>query len=307
MLKFGRYDFTRLDKLYMNNPPTPSAEYPWLEIVHPDVQPGQVHYALFYFDGTLSVIRHGWEKIMIAVMVESICEDLPPTPEIETEVAQYVDRSTGILTIRQMKWLEEAVRRYGFAHLRRTAAEYKRIYNERLLQPVSRRLALLDGNDAAREAWMVAGARDFLERLVARGVKLFLASGTDQEYVEREADALGIRDYFDGYIFGAKGDSESDSKEMVIQRILSEQRLQGEELLVVGDGPVEIQYARKASAVALGVAADEVKRSGLDPRKRQRLLNAGADWIISDFLHSAELVEMLCELKISTSNPLPDK
>lgn len=269
-------------------------EYPWLEFAHPCAQLGRVRYALFDFDGTLSVIRHGWEQIMIAVMLESICHDQLPSPQIIAEVSQYVDQSTGILTIKQMKWLEEAVRRYGISGIKHSASKYKRIYNERLLQPVSQRLALLDGSQEARDGWMVAGARDFLHRLTRRGVKLFLASGTDQEYVEQETRALGINDYFDDHIYGAKGDSELDSKDLVIQRILNEQDLKGEELLVVGDGPVEIKSARQRGAVTLGIAANEIDRTGLDPRKRQRLLEAGANFIITNFLHSSELVEILC-------------
>ena len=268
--------------------------YPWLEVANPTARVGRVRYALFDFDGTLSVIRHGWEKIMIAIMLESICEGQPPPPEIEAEVAGYVDKSTGILTIQQMKWLEEAVGRHGIAKNRRKAGEYKRIYLERLLQPVDQRLRGLDGSQEAGEAWMVAGARDFLLQLTQRGVKLFLASGTDQEYVVREAEALGIAGLFKGQIHGAQGDSEADSKEMVIQRILAEQGLQGEELLVAGDGPVEIHYARQVGAVALGVACQETDCTSLDVRKRQRLLHAGADLIVSNFLHSTELVEIFC-------------
>ncbi len=273
-----------------NNHPTTSD---WLEVLRAEARLGEVRYALFDFDGTISVIRHGWEQIMIAVMVESICGSRPPTPELEAEVARYVDQSTGILTIKQMKWLAETVQRYGFTEAR-PAMEYKRIYNERLLKPVYARLAQLDGSQAARDGWTIAGVRQFLQELIARGVVLFLASGTDQEYVLQEAAALGVAELFGGRIYGAKGSSEDDSKEMVIQRILTEQNLRGAQLLVVGDGPVEIRYARQAGALALGVAADETRRAGLDARKYQRLRNAGADLMVTDFLHAAELAARLC-------------
>ena len=268
--------------------------YPWLEVVNPEAMVGEARYALFDFDGTLSVIRQGWEKIMVAVMLESICEDQPPTPEIEAEVTQYVDQSTGILTIKQMKWLEEAVNRHGIAKNKRTASAYKRIYLDRLLQPVYERLEQIDDSQAGRQSWMVAEASDFLLRLSQHGVRLFLASGTDQEYVLKEAEALGVAHFFQGRIYGAQGDSEADSKEVVIQRILAEHSLSGKELVVVGDGPVEIRSARQAGAVALGVACNEADRTSLDERKRQRLLQAGADLLISNFNHAAELVRLLC-------------
>ena len=269
------------------------ADIDWLEIVHPEVDLGHTRYALFDFDGTVSVIRHGWEQIMRAVMLESICPGRTPPPEIEAEVVDYIDRSTGILTIKQMKWLEETVGRYGMAKDGYSASQYKRMYNERLLQPVYQRLAQLDGSQSAREAWMIAGATGFLRELTTRGVKLFLASGTDQAYVDAEAAALGVTNFFAGHVYGAQGDSETDSKEQVINRILHEHDLHGKELLVVGDGPVEIQYARQAGAVSLGVAADESLRRGLNPRKRQRLLHAGADIIVTDFTHYHELAAIL--------------
>ena len=266
--------------------------YPWFEFVHPETRLGNVRYALFDFDGTISVIRQGWEKIMAQVMLESICGDGAVSAEVEADVGEYIDRSTGILTIVQMKWLVEAVKRYGYVEDVRTASEYKRIYTQRLLKPVYERLESLSG-DQARDGFMIQGARRFLDELVGRGVKLLLASGTDEEYVRNEAEALGAAELFLPHIYGAQGDAETDSKELVIGRILKENQLRGEELVVVGDGPVEIRYARQVGAVALGVASDELRRSGLNPRKRKRLLEAGADCIVADFEHAEELAEAL--------------
>ena len=230
---------------------------------------------------------------MIPMMVEMICDGAPPTLEIESEAAEFVDRSTGILTIKQMRWLEEAVRRHGLACRPLKAQEYKSIYNERLLQPVRERMTQLDGSRSARDGLMIAGARDFLEHLEHRGVALYLASGTDHVYVQEEASALGVTGLFGQHIYGAQDDTEACTKERIIQRILDENGLHGEELLVVGDGPVEIRNAKGRGALALGLAADEYRRHGLDRRKRERLLSAGADLIVTDFLHHAELVRFL--------------
>ncbi len=273
---------------------TDLSPYLWLEILHPEVRTGQTRCALFDFDGTLSVIRRGWERIMISLMIEMISDGNSIPLGIERTVEEYVDHSTGILTIKQMQWLEEAVRRYGRASRVLTASEYKQIYNERLLCPVRMRLNGGDGRPVAPDELMIAGARDFLEKLAARGVRLFLASGTDQEYVQEEAHILGIDGLFKGQIYGARGDSEVDSKELVIERILKENHLAGEELLVVGDGPVEIRYARQVGAVALGVAADEDTRQTLSPRKRARLAEAGADLLVTNFLQADTLVDLFC-------------
>lgn len=266
---------------------------PWLEVVNPAIRLGRVCHALFDFDGTVSVIRHGWENVMIPLMVGMICDGAAPSPELEAEVAAYVDHSTGILTIKQMQWLEEAVHRYGLARSPLTARAYKRIYNERLLRPVRQRMQQLDGSGSARDGLMIAGARDFLLGLRARGIELYLASGTDHVYVTEEATALGVADLFGERIYGALDDSEANTKEQIIQRIMREHDLRGDELVVVGDGPVEIRNAKARDAVALGLAADEERRQGLDPRKRQRLLKAGVDLIVTDFLHHEGLARYL--------------
>ena len=266
---------------------------PWLEVVNPSIRLRCVRHALFDFDGTVSVIRRGWENIMIPMMVEMICDGHPSTPEIEAEVAEYVDRSTGILTIKQMEWLEEAVHRFGLARSVKTAREYKRIYNERLLNPVHRRVSQIDGTLTSRDQFMVEGARAFLQGLYDNGVTLYLVSGTDNPYVLEEAEVLGITQYFGNRIYGALDDTEANTKEKIIQRILEDHNLRGEELIVVGDGPVEVYNAKDRDAVTLGVAVDEDKRFGLNPRKRLRLLAAGADLIVTDFLHHQELLEYL--------------
>ncbi|KPL21545.1 MAG: hypothetical protein AMJ93_09380 [Anaerolineae bacterium SM23_84] len=265
----------------------------WLEVVNPGVLLGRVRHAMFDFDGTISVIRRGWQTIMVSMMVEMICGDHPPTPQIKDEVTDYVDRSTGMLTITQMRWLAEAVRRHGLNHLQMSARDYKRIYNERLLHPVRKRLHRIDGSQTSCDRLMIAGARDFLHGLWERGVTLYLASGTDQIHVLNEAAALGIDELFGNNVYGADDDAEDWTKEQIIEAILQAHDLRGEQLLVVGDGPVEIRNGSARRAVTLGVAADEERRQGLDPRKRERLLDAGADLIVTDFMHHEDLLAYL--------------
>lgn len=277
--------------------------YTWLEIANPHTQLGRVRHALFDFDGTISVIRRGWETIMIAMMVEMICDDQPVPDGLEDEVAAFVDRSTGVLTIEQMRWLEDAVRRYGLAQHPLSAYDYKRIYNERLLGPVRARLAQMDrdGGQVAADTLMIAGVQTFLQGLHERGVTLYLASGTDHTYVQEEAQTLGVAAFFGPHIYGAQDHTDAFSKERIMQQIIADHDLHGAQLLVVGDGPVEIRHAKAHDAVALGIAANEEQRQGLDPRKRQRLLAAGADFIVTDFLHHDDLLAMFTDPDIVQS------
>jgi len=166
----------------MNTPAAPqpvltAADLPsctWIKIINPFAILGHVRHALFDFDGTISVIRRGWEKIMVPMMIEMICGGHSPSSAIIKEVEDYVDRSTGILTIKQMQWLVQAVERYGLSHQLQTAREYKRLYNERLLQPVRQRTSLMDGSQSTRDQLMISGARLFVQELRNRGIKLYL-------------------------------------------------------------------------------------------------------------------------------------
>ncbi|MEM2841818.1 MAG: HAD family hydrolase [Thermoproteota archaeon] len=267
----------------------------WFEIIISDVENrlGHIKHALIDFDGTISVIRQGWEDVMIPMMIEMICDGNKPTPEIEHEVKEYVDYSTGMLTIKQMEWLSEKVRQYGVSKQTKDPYEYKRIYNKRLLDHIEDRLTSLERGIFEPDDFMILGSRSFLRSLKDKGVVLYLASGTDHEYVLREAGALKIDDLFNGGIYGALDFTESHDKEKIIQRIMEKYELRGNEFLVVGDGPVEIRNAKAKKAIALGVASDEIKRHGLNSNKRKRLIEAGADIIISDFEKHISLIKYL--------------
>ena len=63
-----------------------------IEIVNPDLQRGRIKFAIFDFDGTISLIREGWQQIMIPMMVDILMEtpSHESRPEIEGIVRRYV-------------------------------------------------------------------------------------------------------------------------------------------------------------------------------------------------------------------------
>ena len=269
----------------------------WIQVNHPAAlrRLGHIRHVLFDFDGTLSVLRQGWEDVMIPMMIEAIRGGSGRSEQVEQEVREYVDRSTGILTIRQMQWLAEAVQRHGLAGQPRTAGEYKALYLERLMVHVRERIACLESGEAQPREAMIAGAAEFLAGLAQRSVRLYLASGTDHDDVVREAAALGLLPCFAGGVYGALDHNEDHAKERVIQRILDENGLSGDELMIIGDGPVEIREGAQRGALTLGAATDEVARSGWNMRKVERLVNAGADLLVPDFSHWEMLLTLLFE------------
>ena len=267
----------------------------WFRILNPAraAELGSVRHVLFDFDGTLSVLRQGWEPVMERVMLEVICARKTPSQDLIAEVQEYIDRSTGQLTILQMQWLADKVRSYGMQKHPLSAAAYKKIYLQALMGSVSVRLEDLENGKASAAESLMRGSLEFIDGLAEKGVDLYVASGSDHADVLREASALGISNYFQGGIYGALDASEANGKERVIQRILDDHRLVGNELLVVGDGPVEIIEGRQRGAITLGVASDEVVHSGWNEHKIERLTRSGADLLVADFGHSSELIKLL--------------
>ncbi len=263
------------------------------EVLRADFQRGAIRHALFDFDGTLSLIREGWQGVMVPLMAEVLAA-LPgsaPYAELERQVREYVDRTTGIQTIYQMMGLADMVRERGGLPL--LPEIYKQHYLDRLWERIKGRVAGLKAGSIPRESLMVPGAERMLVALRQRGVLCYLASGTDVEYVRDEATALGLSGFFH-QIYGAIPDLGAYSKAMVIATILQANHLQGCELVTFGDGYVEIEETVAVGGIAVGVASDEVGRSGrVDTWKRDRLAAAGAHVIVADLSQTDALLAYL--------------
>ncbi|MDP7279246.1 MAG: HAD family hydrolase [Candidatus Poribacteria bacterium] len=265
-----------------------------IEILHPVVG-HNIRHAVLDFDGTISLIRDGWQNVMVPMMVEVLAET-PATEndeQLEEIVVEFVDRLTGKQTIYQMMQLAEEVKKRGGTEA--DPLDYKDLYNRRLLPDVEQRIAELADGSLEGESLRVPGSLDLLQKLRQRDIHLYLASGTDIEFVRHEAELLGVADYFDGGIFGALREYAKFSKAMVIQKILSDFNLPGNQLLIIGDGYVEIENAKSVSAIAVGVASKENNRYQMNANKRERLIRAGADIIVEDYAEVDVLLNYLFE------------
>jgi phosphoglycolate phosphatase-like HAD superfamily hydrolase len=264
-----------------------------IEILNPNLPRGRFRSVLFDFDGTLSLIREGWPQVMIPMMVAVLQET--GTQETEAEltaaVEDFVMRLNGRQTIYQMIHLAKEVGRRGRQPLEPLA--YKHRYHDLLMQRIQGRLADLESGKACAANWTVPGSLELLDNLKRRGLTLYLASGTDLKYVRQEAKLLGVTPYFGEHIYGALDEYQNFSKQMIIDRILRDNNLRGEELLGFGDGFVEIEEVKKVGGVAVAVASDEVKRQGVNDWKRHRLLQAGADIVIPDYRRQNNLMGYL--------------
>jgi rfaE bifunctional protein kinase chain/domain len=261
-----------------------------------------VTHAIFDHDGTISTLRQGWHLVMEPMMVRAILgpryhsADESLYARVVDSVRKFIDDSTGIQTLVQMQGLVEMVRRFGCVpdHDILDARGYKEIYNDALMLMVRERIAKLRRQELAVEDFVVKNAVRLLEALHSAGVRLYLASGTDQQDVADEAAALGYAHLFDGGIFGSVGDVKVEAKRVVLDRILTEI---GSgvlcTLVTFGDGPVEIRETHKRGGLTIGVASDEIRRYGLETSKRARLVRAGADIIVPDFSQLDALLRLL--------------
>ena len=261
-----------------------------------------IAHAIFDHDGTISVLREGWEKIMEPMMLRAILgpvytrADETTYHKVINRVRTFIDGTTGVQTLVQMQGLVKLVVEFGIVPEAEILDEfgYKAIYNATLLDLVRQRLGKFERNELAVDDFVIKGAVPFLKRLHLAGVKLYLASGSDEDDVIAEARALGYADLFEGRIYGGVGDVSQEAKKIVMDRILKDVGVDEiATMAAFGDGPVEIRESHKRGGLAVGVASDEIRRFGLNQAKRRRLIRAGADLIIPDFSQWDKLLPLL--------------
>ena len=253
-----------------------------------------IQHVVFDFDGTLSLIREGWPEVMLPMFEEL----LPPAngddaASVRAMLLDDIMMLNGKQTIFQMMKFAERVTERGGEPL--DPLEYKHEYLRRLEVRIQSRVERLANGDSEPLEFLLHGSIALLDNLRKRGWTLYLASGTDEPFVKREAELLGLGRYFGERVYGAQDDYMSFSKKQVIERILRDNEVEGDRLLVVGDGYVEIENGKDAGGLAVAVASDEAN-NGLgqfDEWKRNRLLGVGADIVVPDYRDAAVLVDVI--------------
>jgi phosphoglycolate phosphatase len=268
--------------------------WPSVELPEPLSPRPEIGHVLFDFDGTISLIRQGWPEVMVPMFVEALPRlDGESEADVQRLVLDDIMRLNGKQTIYQMIQLATRIEERGGQPL--DPLEYKHEYLRRLDRHIGDRTAGLARGEIPADKLLVHGVRALLEHLRGLGLKLYLASGTDEFAVKREAELLGVSKYFEPNIHGAQDDYKSFSKKMVIDRILSEHDINGRRLLSFGDGYVEIENTKQVGGLAVAVASDEANNGSgrVDEWKRSRLLGVGADVVIPDYRDAVSFVDYL--------------
>jgi len=264
-----------------------------IEIVRRDFPRGPFRAVMFDFDGTLSLLRRNWQDVMIPMMVDVLAETgtAESKAQLYEVVEEFVMRLNGKQTIYQMIELCAEVERRGGTPLE--PLHYKHRYHDLLWQQVGKRVSAVEHGEVPPEEMTVPGSAALLQRLNDQGLVLYLASGTDLQYVRHELAVLGLERFFGARVYGALDDYKKFSKQMIIRQMLEETGVSGNAILGFGDGFVEIEEVKRIGGTAIGVASNEETRSGINDWKRQRLIRAGADIIIGDYRSLDKLLAVL--------------
>jgi phosphoglycolate phosphatase len=257
-----------------------------VELINPAAPRGGFRLAVFDFDGTVSLLREGWARVMAEMGVE-LLDDPPAFAFLELEMLML----SGKPSIHQMERLREIAVERGKPSP--PGADLLAEFNRRLAALTEdRRSALAAGTDTP-EAWTVPGSHDLLADLRDRGVTLVLASGTPMEAVRAEGELLKLAAYFEDRVFAPDGSSGNFSKREVIERFLADCGIAGHQVIGFGDGYAETVEVKRVGGVAVGLATVEAGRGGVNPVKRRMLIDLGADLITPHYEPAGELAAWL--------------
>lgn len=266
---------------------------PQLELVDGAKPSAKFRTAVFDFDDTLSLLRSGWQKVMLEHALEALSPLAPKETrgDLSAMILRYIDELTGQPTILQMARLAEEVAARGGSP--KSADEYKAEFVARLSKVIDDRTQAIRSGAAPATSIQVPGADALLRALSARGVRLILASGTDDVFVQSEMRLLELAPFFAPHIYGAPAGDLTFSKGRVLDEMIRTLGLRGEEIVGFGDGVVEIRETRRVGGFAVGVAKWTAERPEEYRHHRARLIEAGAQAIIPDYEGLGDILALL--------------
>lgn len=251
----------------------------------------QISHVVFDFDGTLSWLRHGWPEMMAGLFLKQLPAEA--AHRLYGPLLDDILTLNGKSSIFQMERCARRLVEGGGPHL--DPEKVLLDYQEVLRAAIEERSAKLKRGEGQSDEFVVYGARALLQKLQARGLVMIILSGTAELQVKQEAELLDLARFFGRHIYGGTTNLAQSSKQVILERLLSEERISGEHLLSFGDGPVELQITKAAGGLAIGVASDEDRNGSgqLYAQKAPRLREAGADMLIADYRQPDELVRRI--------------
>ncbi|MHA1238973.1 MAG: HAD family hydrolase [Candidatus Odinarchaeia archaeon] len=118
--------------------------------------------------------------------------------------------------------------------------------------------------DAANKTSLLPGVKEVLEYIKKRGLKIGLFTINQRKVVEYLLNKMNIKHYFDAVVTRDDVDEPKPSSKHLIA-VLEKLNLKPEEVLVVGDHPIDFDAANKMGATTIGV---ETRMNGAELRRR---------------------------------------
>ncbi|MCM8827499.1 MAG: HAD-IA family hydrolase, partial [Candidatus Omnitrophica bacterium] len=129
---------------------------------------------------------------------------------------------------------------------------------------------------------LVLGIRELLEVLNNNGVKCYVVSGGREAKKKRQAKEFDLDKYFED-IFGSP---YSKNKEETLKKIIGINEVKPEQVVMIGDGVVDMRAAKEAGCIAIGLSINKTTQ--------EKLIQAGADIIIKkNYLRIDDIMRIL--------------
>jgi phosphoglycolate phosphatase len=260
------------------------------EVINRSLHRGPCRVAVFDFDGTVSLIREGWSRVM-AELGRDHLHDQALLREPVTNELSYLEREMLLLSgkpsLFQMQRLaDEIAARGGRAP---DTHDLLRQFLTRLFTMIESRVQNLESGRDQPHQWVLPGTHELLSEFHARGIVLVLASGTDAKFVRKEAALLDLARFFGERIYAPADNTPHFSKADVFRKYSQP----GEVIVSFGDGYSETVEAKRVGGIAVGVASNEAHLGGVNMMKRELLIELGADVIVADYREGRSLVSWL--------------
>ena len=292
------------EKGLLTNPVTVENTSGNIEIIR-EFDGSNISVGLFDFDGTLSDERVGWPNLMVATNTAffmSHTENKIAHKDAEKSVIEDIEKTIGIPTYMQMKRLVEMIEKSGHNGAHHDPKLFKDVYNNSLVSMVESRRSQIRNGEISMEDLRIKGSVELLEELskmLTDGI--YLATGSDVDAIKESVDYLGFSKFFPTDRIAGAGSlgPEDDAKEAVINKMLTEYGIKGNQLLTFGDGFPEILHTHLAGGISVGVLTrDHSYYEHLGhftiEQKEQRLRNAGAHIIVRNpYQNIPELIKII--------------
>lgn len=128
------------------------------------------------------------------------------------------------------------------------------------------------------------GLKDTIEKLKADGKRLLVITTDKREVAERSLSGLGIREYFER-LYTGDGDIPPKPDPASAFDFCKNTGIKPENIMMVGDTMVDVEFAKNAGLYCVGVAAREDNR---------QILDGHADKIISEI---TQIFDVLKEIE----------